>query len=85
MSLSDARLAVVYDVDNPDGPDHVSGPGDAGACGGPAGWRRPLLAENPHARRVQTWNANENRWMLAINDALGFAPIGLEGLGQKKV
>lgn len=45
-----------------------------------------LLAENPHARRVHTWNANENRWMLyAINDALGFAPIGLEGLGQKKV
>ncbi|MBB1494354.1 hypothetical protein J4N02_06705 [Propioniciclava sp. MC1595] len=43
------------------------------------------LAENPHARRVHTWNANENRWMLAINDALGFAPIGLEGLGQKKV
>ena len=23
--------------------------------------------------------------MLAINDALGFAPIGLEGLWQKKV
>ena len=44
-----------------------------------------LLAENPHARRVHTWNSNENRWMLAINDAVGFAPIGLEGLWQKKV
>lgn len=43
-----------------------------------------LREVNPAARRVHTWNAAENRWMLAINDALGFVPVGLEGAWQKK-
>lgn len=44
-----------------------------------------LRSVNPTAQRVHTWNASENRWMLAINDALGFEPIGLEGIWQKKL
>ena len=32
-----------------------------------------LLAEAPEARRVHTWNADENAHMIAINEAMGFA------------
>ena len=44
------------------------------------------LAEvRPGARRVHTWNAEENAYMLAINVALGFRPTGVGGLWQKHV
>ncbi|MFP5417139.1 MAG: GNAT family N-acetyltransferase [Actinomycetes bacterium] len=43
-----------------------------------------LLAANPDAARVHTWNASENSYMLAINDALGYVPTGIEGAWQKK-
>ncbi|HVT76132.1 MAG TPA: GNAT family N-acetyltransferase [Acidimicrobiales bacterium] len=33
-----------------------------------------LLADNPAAEFIDTWNAGSNQWMLAINDAMGFAP-----------
>ncbi|MDP1793242.1 MAG: GNAT family N-acetyltransferase [Acidimicrobiales bacterium] len=33
-----------------------------------------VLEKNPEARFVDTWNAGSNKWMLAINDELGFAP-----------
>ncbi len=46
---------------------------------------RHLMASNPDALRIHTWNADENQWMLAINDALGFTPIGLEGIWQKRL
>ena len=39
----------------------------------------------PAARSVITWNASENRHMLAINNALGFRPSGLEGAWQKRL
>lgn len=43
------------------------------------------LAEvRPGARRIHTWNAEENDYMLAINVALGFRPTGVGGLWQKK-
>ncbi|MEV7605391.1 GNAT family N-acetyltransferase [Paenarthrobacter sp. NPDC089322] len=39
----------------------------------------------PEATSVMTWNANENRHMLAINIALGFKPSGFEGEWQKRL
>jgi len=30
-----------------------------------------MSTDAPQARAVGTWNADENRWMIAINDALG--------------
>jgi GNAT superfamily N-acetyltransferase len=37
------------------------------------------------ARSVITWNASENRHMLAINTSLGFRPSGFEGEWQKRL
>lgn len=37
---------------------------------------RALLAAKPAARRVWTWNNEENPHMLAINVAMGFRPAG---------
>jgi hypothetical protein len=43
-----------------------------------------LLAEvRPHARRVHTWNAEENSFMLRINVELGFRPTGVCGAWTK--
>jgi len=43
------------------------------------------LAEvRPQARRIDTWNAEENDHMLAINIALGFHPAGCAGEWQLK-
>ena len=39
-----------------------------------------LLAEAPDARRVHTWNADENTHMNAINDAMGFVPRQRESI-----
>lgn len=45
---------------------------------------RRLAADRPAARRLHTWNAEENGHMLAINVALGFHPQGVEALWQKR-
>ncbi|MHA7299835.1 GNAT family N-acetyltransferase [Pseudarthrobacter sp. MDT1-22] len=39
----------------------------------------------PAARSVLTWNAVENRHMLAINNLFGFKPAGYEGEWQKRL
>ncbi|WP_104180850.1 GNAT family N-acetyltransferase [Arthrobacter sp. B0490] len=44
---------------------------------------RRALGEWPDARRVYTWNAEENSFMLAVNVALGFRPVGRTAGWQK--
>ena len=44
-----------------------------------------LAAERPTVRRVGTWNAEENSYMLSINVALGFRPAGGSGEWQLKL
>jgi GNAT superfamily N-acetyltransferase len=44
---------------------------------------RRLGTVRPGARRVHTWNAEENGFMLGINVALGFRPRGVSGQWQK--
>ncbi|KRD45623.1 GCN5 family acetyltransferase [Cellulomonas sp. Root930] len=44
-----------------------------------------LAAERPTVRRVGTWNAEENSYMLGINVALGFRPAGGSGEWQLKL
>jgi GNAT superfamily N-acetyltransferase len=39
----------------------------------------------PDATVITTFNAEDNRPMLDVNEALGFVPIGLEGEWQKRV
>ncbi len=44
-----------------------------------------LGQERPAARRMHTWNAEENDHMLAINVALGFRRRGVIGLWQRSI
>ena len=44
-----------------------------------------LRTLRPDLARLHTWNAEENRHMLSINEALGFEPTGVVALWQKKL
>ncbi|MFT2706496.1 GNAT family N-acetyltransferase [Clavibacter zhangzhiyongii] len=44
-----------------------------------------LAREAPGADRVVTWNADENRPMLAVNEALGFAHVATSGSWMREV
>lgn len=46
---------------------------------------RRARQEWPAAEHVLTWNAVENRHMLAINISLGFRPAGYQGEWQKRL
>lgn len=43
-----------------------------------------LLRVAPHVEAVVTWNAEENRPMLDVNEAMGFRAIGYEGGWQRR-
>ncbi|MDO5500876.1 MAG: hypothetical protein Q4F67_14470 [Propionibacteriaceae bacterium] len=43
---------------------------------------RHLAEQLPRVRRIHTWNAEENDWMLAINRQLGFKPTSTMGCWQ---
>ena len=42
-----------------------------------------LAAERPGHPSVTTFNAEENRHMLTVNEAIGFAPMGYEGAWRR--
>lgn len=42
-----------------------------------------LRAQAPEVERIYTWNAAENAPMLAINNRVGFRPLGMTGLWQR--
>jgi GNAT superfamily N-acetyltransferase len=44
---------------------------------------RRLAAERPGHPSIVTFNAEENRHMLSVNEAVGFVPIGAEGAWRK--
>jgi len=43
-----------------------------------------LASVSPRSRMVYTFNAAENRHMLAVNEALGFRSVGLEGAWRNR-
>jgi GNAT superfamily N-acetyltransferase len=38
-----------------------------------------LLREHPEVRAIDTFNADDNRWMIAVNEQMGFRPLHGQG------
>ena len=38
-----------------------------------------LLSEHPEVRAIDTFNADDNRWMIAVNEQMGFRPLHGQG------
>ena len=36
---------------------------------------RYIVEEEPRLRTIDTWNADVNSYMIAINEAMGFRPV----------
>lgn len=44
---------------------------------------RALLADRPGVQAIWTWNAASNRYMISVNEKLGYAKAGLEAMYQR--
>ena len=44
-----------------------------------------LSEQFPDARVIYTWNAPENRYLLTVNQQLGFRTAGVTGIWQKEL
>jgi GNAT superfamily N-acetyltransferase len=44
-----------------------------------------LTEQFPDARIIYTWNAPENRYLLTVNQQLGFQTAGVTGIWQKEL
>jgi RimJ/RimL family protein N-acetyltransferase len=42
-----------------------------------------LRAAEPALERIQTWNAESNRYMIAVNEALGYTILGQPGISWR--
>jgi GNAT superfamily N-acetyltransferase len=72
IGVSTIRPEIAYQWDTVVDPDHR---GHRLGLAIKAENLRRLRRESPESKRVETWNAASNTFMIAVNDALGFRPV----------